>query len=270
MVAGRRTPRPALMAVGAGSARSGGGGSWAVARRRDASGRRRPCAGGAVPGSPALCGVNGGRPVAWRAQTSNVASRRAVCARAEAVWSGRALARGRCGAGARACGRGAAWPSRLGTLSAVCAGARPVQGGARARGRAGAACVAGGAGGGRGRARGEEGRRAERAAERHVRAGSEGGRAERAQRRKEGERRKEKKRKEEKRKEIWEKEKEKGKRRGEREKERERKGFLPALIAASTATVGHARVVRRHSAHRAERKKEMGHRLLGIGKIPGI
>ena len=56
--------------------------------------------------------------------------------------AGRAHARGRCGAGAQACGRGAAWPSRLGTPSAVCAGgaARP---GRRAFTRPSGCCVPG-------------------------------------------------------------------------------------------------------------------------------
>ena len=61
------------------------------------------------------------------------------------------------------------------------------------------------------------------------------------------------------------KEMEKWKRKGEK-RERKRR-FLPALIAASTAAVGHARVVGRHAARHAERKKEMGHRLFGTGKF---
>ena len=87
----------------------------------------------------------------------------------------------------------------------------------------------------------------------------------RAQRRKEGQRRKEKKRE----KKYGKKKRKKGKGE-EKEKKREREGFLLALIAASTAAVGHARVVGRHAARRTERKKEMGHRLFGTGKIPGI
>ena len=118
--------------------------------------------------------------------------------------------------------------------------------------------------------RGGQHGRAEQEAAGVVRAGRRGGAPSGAARAKRGRgpgraRAEEKGRREEERKEIWE--KEKGKRRGEREKEREREGFLPALIAASTAAVGHARVVGRHAARRSERKKEMGHRLFGTGKF---
>ena len=74
---------------------SGDGGSWAVARRRDASGRRRTS-------QAALCDVNGGRPVSWRARSSDVASRRAVRAHAGT----RGAAGGRLGALARVRGAG--------------------------------------------------------------------------------------------------------------------------------------------------------------------
>ena len=67
-MATRRTSRTALMAVGAGSALgvNGGRGSSSEATRR----LRQPAiaAGGAVPRSPPLCSVNGGRPVSWRAR----------------------------------------------------------------------------------------------------------------------------------------------------------------------------------------------------------
>jgi len=70
-------------------------------------------------------GEAGGVLVPWRVRARGT-WRVCVDARRRSG-AGRAHARGRCGAGAQACGRGAAWPSRLGTPSAVCAGgaARP-------------------------------------------------------------------------------------------------------------------------------------------------
>ena len=125
----------------------------ARAARRDVM-----CRAGGDPLQVVLCGRQRGQ-VAWLCGARVLVARRGgrhagavACAgarvvarvrgRAEAVWSGRAHARGRCGAGAQACGRGAAWPSRLGTPSAVCAGgaARP---GRRAFTRPSGWCVPG-------------------------------------------------------------------------------------------------------------------------------
>ena len=116
------------------------------------------CRAGGDPLQVVLCGRQRGQ-VAWLCGARVLVARRGgrhagavACAgarvmarvrgRAEAVCSGRAHARGRCGAGAQACGRGAAWPSRLGTPSAVCAGgaARP---GRRAFTRPSGCCVPG-------------------------------------------------------------------------------------------------------------------------------
>ena len=70
-------------------------------------------------------GEVGGVLVPWRVRARG--SWRVCVDARKRSGAGRAHARGRCGAGAQACGRGAAWPSRLGTPSAVCAGgaARP-------------------------------------------------------------------------------------------------------------------------------------------------
>jgi len=95
----------------------------ARAARRDVM-----CRAGGDPLQVVLCGRQRGQ-VAWLCGARVLVARRGgrhagavACAgarvvarargRAEAVWSGRAHARGRCGAGAQACGRGAAWPSR--------------------------------------------------------------------------------------------------------------------------------------------------------------
>jgi len=47
-------------------------------------------------------------------------------------------------------------------------------------------------------------------------------------------------------------------RREKGEKRERNRRFLPTLIAASTAAVGHARVVGRHAARRAKWEKEDG------------
>ena len=110
---------------------------------RDVSGRRRPAAGGAVRPSTRAGGL-----AVWSTRARGTATRAACWCRGVCVdarrrsGAGRAHASGRCGAGAQACGRGAAWPSRLGTPSAVCAGgaARP---GRRAFTRPSGCCVPG-------------------------------------------------------------------------------------------------------------------------------
>ena len=82
-------------------------------------GRRRPRAGDAVPGSPALCGVNGCRPVAWRARAGvkhgaqASGAGRGGAARATGWRTGRWRVRARVRACVRARRRGGAGAARV-------------------------------------------------------------------------------------------------------------------------------------------------------------
>ena len=240
--------------------------------------------GGAVPRSPPLCSVNGGRPVSWRAQAGVEHGARAsgedgVVLRARARPGG---------AGARASQRAGRWPWRgAGQVAVARHGLtrRARVCGRTARGRRNVACARGGglpssargegtgaalAGSERDRERKGGGAQVNRSGAGRAGRGSAVGPRGRGggKERKKGEKEKEKGRKK------WKRGKRKGKK-GERERRRERESGIRGVTGARSATYGAWARVNATRRTREEqgagygcRVRSFGDQQIGTGRFP--